>query len=101
MSELDFRNNRDESRYELRRDGELLSALDYRDNGTSVAMTRAFTVPTHRGNGYAAVVVDRAIAELEAAGNRTVLPVCWYVSDWFTANPERAGILHPDTRRSV
>ncbi|MCW7912052.1 N-acetyltransferase, partial [Staphylococcus epidermidis] len=51
--------NADASRYELHRtevDGgaTLLAALDYRDNGTAVSLTRAFTVPTFRGQGYAA-----------------------------------------------
>ena len=45
-----------------------MSVLDYRDDGRTVAMTRAYTVPTFRGHGYAGEVVDRAVAELERAG---------------------------------
>lgn len=93
MPELTFTNDRSASRYELRRGDELLSVLDYRDNGHSIALTRAFTSPQHRGHGYAAVVTARAVAEIEAAGDRTVLPVCWYVADWFAANPDHAGLL--------
>ena len=70
-----------------------MSVLDYRDDGHTVAMTRAFTVPTFRGHGYAGEVVDRAVAQLEAQGDRQISPVCWYVADWFSAHPERAGIL--------
>ena len=33
---------------------DLVSVLDYRDDGRTVAMTRAYTVPTFRGHGYAA-----------------------------------------------
>ena len=40
-------------------------------------------------------LVDRAVASLEAAGDRWVIPVCWYVDDWFAAHPSRAGILRP------
>lgn len=93
MTELTFTNDRAASRYELRRGDELVSVLDYRDNGRSVALTRAFTIPSHRGHGYAAVITERAVDEIEAAGDRTVLPVCWYVADWFAAHPERAGVL--------
>lgn len=68
--------------------------LDYRDDGRSVSLTRAYTVPTFRGHGYAAVLVDRAVAELEGRGDRTVIPMCWYVADWFATHPERAQIVH-------
>ncbi len=95
MSELTFTNETDASRYTLHDGGDLVSVLDYRDDGKSVALTRAYTIPSFRGHGYAAVVVDRAVTALEEAGDRTVVPVCWYVADWFEAHPERAGILQP------
>ncbi|MDX2376074.1 N-acetyltransferase [Microbacterium sp. LRZ72] len=93
MTSLTFENERDASRWTLRRGDDLVSALDYRDDGRTVAMTRAYTNPAFRGNGYAGEVVDRAVAELEAAGGREVIPVCWYVAEWFDAHPERRGIL--------
>jgi len=93
MTHYDFTDEPDASRWTLRRGDELLSILDYRDDGRTVAMTRAYTNPKHRGHGYAAVVVDRAVAELEARGDRVVSPVCWYVAEWFDRNPDRAAIL--------
>lgn len=91
---MTFTHESDASRYTLHRGGALVSVLDYRDDGRTVAMTRAYTVPTFRGNGYAGEVVDRAVADLERRGDRQVIPVCWYVADWFAAHPERNGILH-------
>jgi predicted GNAT family acetyltransferase len=99
MGTLEFSHEPDASRWTLRKGGELVSVLDYRDDGKSVAMVRAYTVPTFRGHGYAGEVVGRAVAELEARGDRQVVPVCWYVADWFDAHPERAGILQQ--RRSA
>ncbi|MER7798453.1 GNAT family N-acetyltransferase [Microbacterium sp. NPDC096154] len=93
MTELTFTNDKAASRYELRRGDDLVSVLDYRDNGRTVALTRAFTNPAHRGHGYAAIVTERAVDDIEAAGDRTVLPVCWYVAEWFDQHPERAGVL--------
>lgn len=84
---------KDASRYSLTRDGQLVSVLDYRDDGHTIALTRAFTIPTFRGHGYAAVVVEGAVAEIEQRGDRTVDAVCWYVSDWFEAHPEHASLL--------
>ncbi len=94
MTEYRFERDADASRWTLHRGDDLVSVLDYRDDGKKVAMTRAFTIPTFRGHGYAAEIVDRAVAELAASGDRTVVPTCWYVADWFTANPDRAGIVH-------
>ena len=93
MTDLTFTHEREKSRYVLRRGDDLLSALDYTDNGQTVAMTRAFTNPVFRGHGYAGVIVEHAVAELETAGDRKISPLCWYVAEWFEARPERAGIL--------
>jgi predicted GNAT family acetyltransferase len=93
VTELRFTHETDASRYTLHRGDELVSVLDYRDDGRTVAMTRAYTVPTFRGHGYAGEVVDRAVSELERRGDRTVIPVCWYVADWFETNPQRSGIV--------
>ena len=94
MTQLRFTDEKDASRYTLHRGDDLVSVLDYRDDGRSVAMTRAYTIPTFRGHGYAGELVERAVSQLAEAGDRTVVPVCWYVADWFAAHPERAGILH-------
>ena len=99
VTPLTYAHEPDASRYTLHRGSDLVSVLDYRDDGRSVAMTRAYTVPAFRGHGYAAQLVDHAVAVLERSGDRAVVPVCWYVADWFAAHPERAGIV--DTRRSA
>ncbi|WP_311416955.1 GNAT family N-acetyltransferase [Microbacterium sp. ISL-103] len=84
---------KDASRYTLTRDGQLVSVLDYRDDGHTIALTRAFTIPTFRGHGYAGVVVEGAVADIEERGDRTVDAVCWYVADWFQTHPEHASLL--------
>ena len=96
-SDFVFLDEKDASRYTLTRGGELLSVLDYRDDGSTVAMTRAYTIPNHRGRGYAALVTEHAIADVEARGDRRIVPVCWYVADWFDAHPDKRHLL----RRSV
>lgn len=84
---------KDASRYTLTRDGELLSVLDYRDDGAVIALTRAFTIPTFRGQGHAARVVEGAVDDILSRGDRKVDAVCWYVADWFAEHPEHAGLL--------
>ncbi len=95
MSSFTFADEKDASRYTLHRGEDLVSVLDYRDDGRTVAMTRAYTIPTFRGHGYAGEIVARAVAEIEQRGDRAVSPVCWYVADWFAANPAHAGLLAP------
>lgn len=86
-------NETDAARYTLTRDGELVSVLDYSDDGRTMALTRAFTIPTHRGHGHAARVVQGAVEDIAARGDRKVRPVCWYVAEWFDEHPEHAGLL--------
>jgi len=93
VTDLTFTHEPDASRYTLHRGDDLVSVLDYRDDGHTIAMTRAYTVPAFRGLGYAGEVVERAVSALEESGDRQVIPVCWYVADWFAEHPERAGIL--------
>lgn len=93
MTDFRFANEKDASRYTLHDGDDLVSVLDYRDDGHTVVMTRAYTIPTFRGHGYAGELVERAVADVEARGGREIIPLCWYVADWFAAHPERAGIL--------
>ena len=95
MTTTEFANERDASRYTMRRGGVILSALDYRDDGRTVSFTRAFTNPPFRGNGYAADLTAFAVDDVEASGDRTIIPMCWYVADWFAAHPERSHLLAP------
>ncbi|MDR6866655.1 putative GNAT family acetyltransferase [Microbacterium resistens] len=83
----------DASRYSLTRGGDLVSVLDYRDDGRTIALTRAFTIPTFRGTGQAARIVAGAVADIEGRGDRRVDAVCWYVADWFDAHPEHQHLL--------
>ena len=93
MTEFRFEDQTDATRYALYLGDDLVSVLDYRDDGRSVSMTRAFTVPSFRGHGYAGEIVERAVSLLEQAGDRQIVPMCWYVAKWFDENPERAELL--------
>lgn len=83
----------DASRYTLRIDGDLVALADYTVNGNSISFPHTYTQPAKRGHGYAAEVVEFAMNDVEANSTRKVVPMCWYVADWFEAHPERAGLL--------
>jgi predicted GNAT family acetyltransferase len=89
----EFRNAEHASRYEMAIDGTLVCILDYRVNGSRVSFPRTFTLPQFRGNGYAAQLVEWAVDDVAAHADRRIVPMCWYVGDWFDKHPERAGLL--------
>lgn len=89
---LEFEHDEGRSRWIGRIGDDVVTALDYADDGSVVSMTRTFTNGPFRGHGYAADIVLRAVDEAEAAGRR-VRPMCWYVAEWFDAHPERAHLL--------
>jgi predicted GNAT family acetyltransferase len=89
----EFANEPDARRYAMRIGDELVGVLDYAVNGDAIALTRAYTQPPHRGRGYAAELVEYAVNDIESSSTRRIVPSCWYVSDWFQAHPERAGLL--------
>jgi uncharacterized protein len=99
VTDFRFANETDASRYTLHDGDDLVSVLDYRDDGRTIVMARAYTIPTFRGHGYAGELVERAVADVEERGDRQIIPLCWYVADWFAAHPDRAGILQE--RRSA
>ncbi|HUG50660.1 MAG TPA: GNAT family N-acetyltransferase, partial [Terrimesophilobacter sp.] len=80
-------------RYALRIDGELASVVDYTIIGTSISFHRTFTPPAYRGQGLAGEVVEFAMDDVEATTDFRVVPMCWYVEDWFDRHPERANLL--------
>lgn len=82
----------DADRYTLRVGDELVSALEYREQGGVASFTRTFTQPHRRGQGHAEQLTAFAVDDAEQRGLQ-VLPLCWYVAEWFDRHPERASVL--------
>lgn len=89
----EIRNEPDNNRYALLIDGQLAAVADYRINDESISIHRTFTQPSHRGQGLAAQVVEYAVDDIEQNSSRRIVPMCWYVADWFERHPERAALL--------
>jgi predicted GNAT family acetyltransferase len=88
-----FTNEPDAGRYALRDGDELVATLDYSSNGHAISFTRAFTTPARRGQGFAAEIVEYAVNDVEATSDLRIIPMCWYVGEWFDRHPERHGLL--------
>ena len=89
----EFRDETDRDRYAMYVDGELVSVLDYRAADDAVSFPHTYTVPSHRGHGYAAALVEHAVAEVETTTTKRIVPMCWFVGEWFDAHPEKAHLL--------
>lgn len=83
----------DASRYTMHVDGQLVALADYVINGHSISFNHTYTQPAQRGKGYAGTVVDFAMDDVEKTTDRRVLPMCWYVAEWFDKHPDRASLL--------
>ena len=88
-----FSNEPDAGRYALRDGDTLLATVDYTSNGSAISFTRAFTSPDHRGQGLAAEIVEFTVDDVEKSSDLRIVPMCWYVGEWFDKHPERSGLL--------
>lgn len=89
----EFTHEADAHRYVLRIDGEITAVVDYAVNGNSISFTRTYTSPKQRGHGHAAEIVRFAADDVEATSTLRIVPMCWYVGEWFDKHPERSGLL--------
>jgi predicted GNAT family acetyltransferase len=80
------------SRFELRRDGELVSYATYRADGAVVVVPHVETLRQHRGNGLA----DRLLAgvvEILREDGRTIVPLCRFAAGYFRDHPEHGDVV--------
>ena len=88
-----FDHEPDAQRYVLRIDDQIAAVADYRINGSAISFTHTYTAPPLRGHGYAGEIVEFAVDDVEKNTDRHIVPMCWYVGEWFDKHPERAGLL--------
>lgn len=75
------------ARFELRRDGETVGLASYQRQGDRVVIPHVETFPQHRGQGYAARLMDGALAQIQASGHK-VVPLCPFAAAHIRDNPE-------------
>lgn len=83
----------DAKRYVLRIDGAIVAVADYNINGNQISLHHTFTNPQYRNQGYAAEIVEFAVNDVEHNSTYRVVPMCWYVADWFDTHTDRRELL--------
>jgi len=89
----EFAHEPDARRYAMHLGRQLVCILDYRINNNAISLIRTYTQPAQRGNGYAGQLVEYAVNDIEATTTYRIVPMCWYVAEWFEAHPDRTGAL--------
>ena len=89
----DFSHEPDAHRYVMRIEGQVTAVVDYSINGSGISFHRTYTAPNQRGKGYAAEIVAFAADDVDQSTALHIVPMCWYVGEWFDKHPERAGLL--------
>ena len=84
---LSVRDNREELRYELVREGEVLGFLLYRIEPESVVLVHTDVDPAYEGQGLGSVLVKGALDDLRDRGVRAV-PLCPFVRAYIRRHPE-------------
>jgi predicted GNAT family acetyltransferase len=87
----EVRNNRDQSRYELAIDEELVGIAEYRVVGDVVVFPHTEIERSLRGQGLGEQLVQYALDDVRGT-NRRVVPQCWYVAEFIAEHPEYADL---------
>jgi len=95
--ELQVTDNPDESRFEIRADGQLAGFAQYHLRGSHIAFTHTETDDRFRGHGLASQLI-RASLDAARARHLAVLPYCPFTRSWIEEHPEYADLVPADRR---
>ena len=79
-------------RFELLRNGAVVSFADYRGTDSNVIVPHVETDPAHRGNGYAAQLMD-GLLDILRETDRTITPLCPFAAGHIRDNERHHDLL--------
>ena len=92
MTERTVRRNEDRGRYELVEGDVVVGYADFRAVDDVIVLPHTVIEPRRRGAGLGAELVQGALDDLRARGDR-VVPACWYVADFIQSHPDYEDLL--------
>jgi predicted GNAT family acetyltransferase len=81
------RDNPEQLRYEILRDGELLGEILYRTKPGAVVLVHTEVAPSAEGEGVGSRLVAGALEDIRSRGLR-VVPICPFVAAYIRRHPE-------------
>jgi uncharacterized protein len=89
------RDNPDERRYELLRDGEFVGEVRYRVEPGAIVLVHTEVAPSAEGQGFGGRLVAGALADVRSRGLR-VVPVWVFVAAYIRRHPEQRDLVARD-----
>jgi hypothetical protein len=89
--------DKEQSRYEVRLDGETVVIADYVKQPGTVSFTHTETFSGHKGQGLAGRLVERALRDAREE-ELEVVPFCSFVADYIGAHREFLDLVPVDRR---
>jgi predicted GNAT family acetyltransferase len=89
---IEFADNADAHRFELRDGDQVLGSIDYRLRDGVITLVHTEVDPAHSGQGLAARLARGALDDARSRG-LSVVPSCPYVASYLEKHPEYADLV--------
>jgi predicted GNAT family acetyltransferase len=89
--------DKEQSRYEVRIDGEIAAIAEYVKQPGLVSFTHTETLDGYGGQGLAGWVIDRALRDARAE-KLQVIPFCSFVAHYIGSHPELLDLVPAERR---
>jgi len=86
--------NAEAGRFELQRDGKVVSTASYSLRGDTVVVPHVGTDPEHRGQGYAGKLMDGVLDKIRL-NDQQIAPLCPFAARHIRDNPEHHDLVAP------
>jgi len=93
MSDVEVRDNPEQSRYEARVDGELAGFSEYHLTRSSIVFTHTEVFDEFEGHGVGSALARGALDDVRAKGERDVVPVCPFIHGFIDDHAEYADLV--------
>lgn len=80
--------NPEQERYEARIGGGLVGYAEYQIANRIVVFTHTEVLPDHEGQGIASALARFALDDVQAQGQRKVVPLCPFIKRWISRHRE-------------
>lgn len=88
MNLVEFTNNKDRNRYEVRVDGELAGFAEYIAMAGLIVFSHTEVLPKHEGEGVGSALARFALDDVREEGSRQVQPLCPFIAGWIERHPD-------------
>ena len=93
MSEITVTRNESDSRFEARRDGELLGYISYEVEGDVIDLPHTKVFPEYEGQGVGSALVRQTLDQIRAIGDLRVKPTCPFIDIWIKRHKDYHDLL--------